>query len=337
MSAIYARWIDRWETRLATQDKNRLVRPFEWGLDWWDGLSVNGNPDCQLRRWVAERVQESDGFFAFDEPADYQLKNSVLTFTSPVWCRHPENNRVHADFFPVAGASAAVVVLPQWNAGADGHVGLCKLLNRFGISALRMSLAYHDRRMPAELERADYHVSSNIGRTIHASRQSVIDARACLSWLEDRGHTRLGIVGTSLGSCVAFIAAAHDPRVRAGVFNHVSMYFSDVVWTGLSTQHIRRGFGDAISQDDLRDYWAVISPASYLDRMIGRDMKSLLVWAKYDTTFLPVYSKQVLEGFRRRRLPHEVMRLPCAHYTTGRFPFNWMDGLGICRFLRRRL
>ena len=105
------------------------------------------------------------------------------------------------------------MVLPQWNAGPDGHVGLAKLLNRFGISALRMSMAYHAERMPRELERADYHVSSNIGRTIHAVRQSIIDTRACLDWLGGQGYRRLGVLGTSLGSCVACIAAAHDTRV----------------------------------------------------------------------------------------------------------------------------
>ena len=83
----------------------------------------------------------------------------------------------------------------------------------FGVSALRMTMAYHAERMPADLQRADHHVSSNIGRTIHASRQSIIDVRACLDWLNQQGYERVGILGTSLGSCVAFIAAAHDARV----------------------------------------------------------------------------------------------------------------------------
>ena len=224
-------------------------------------------------------------FFSYRTPADYRLKDGCLTFTSPVACPHAENNRVYADFFPVASGGRAVVVLPQWNAGADGHVGLCKLLNRFGITALRMSLAYHDRRMPADLERADYHVSSNVGRTIHAGRQSVIDTRACLDWLEARGYRRLAVLGTSLGSCIAFIAAAHDTRVRAGVFNHVSTYFGDVVWTGLSTGHVRQSLAEALTQDELRRYWGVISPASYFDRLEGRDMRSLLIWASHDTHF----------------------------------------------------
>jgi hypothetical protein len=71
--------------------------------------------------------------------------------------------------------------------------------------------------------------------------------------------------------------------------------------------------------------------------MKDRKMRSLLVWAKHDSSFLPVYSKQVLKAFREMQLPHEVFTLPCGHYTTGQFPFNWMDGLAMCRFAARWL
>lgn len=335
---FYGNWIQRWEYELATRDTNRVVRPFEWGLEWLDGARKNGNPARDLGEFVDAAVKNSDRFYSYQTPPDFELTNGVLTFRSASETPYPENNTVHADFFPAPqDRGRAVLVLPQWNSDVNGHVGLCKLLNRFGITALRMSMAYHDRRMPAELERADYHVSSNLGRTIAAARQSVIDARCCLDWLERRGYRRLAILGTSLGSCIAFITAAHDKRIRTGVFNHVSMYFSDVVWTGLSTQHVRDGFGAVVSHDDLTRYWAVISPASYLERMVGRDMHFQLIWARYDTTFLPEFSLQVLESFKRLNLPHEVFELPCAHYTTGKFPFNIMDGLAMCRYLRRRL
>lgn len=338
MPGIYARWIDRWETRLASRDSNRVVRPFEWGIEWLPGASRNGDPKAEAMRWARATLAASERFYSYSPPTDFRLEGSHLTFTSAVNSPYPENNLVHAEFFPVGRRKErAVVVLPQWNADASGHTGLCRLLNKFGIPALRMSMAYHDHRMPAELSRADYHVSSNVGRTIHALRQSVIDTRSCLDWLESQGYERLGVLGTSLGSCVAFIAAAHDRRVRAGVFNHVSMYFSDVVWTGLSTRHVRQGFEGHITQEELRQIWAVISPASYIARLEGRDMPALLVWAPYDTTFLPEFSLQVIEEFRRRELPHKVVRLPCAHYTTGRFPFNWMDGLAMCRFLYKIL
>jgi hypothetical protein len=345
MPGIYARWIDNWERKLASRDTNRVVRPFDWGTEWLHSVGfpacpaeANGDAAACVSRFVAEAMADSDRFYSYAPVQDYQLCDGKLTFTSPVATRYPENNTVHARWFPAPkDGGRALVVLPQWNAGPDGHLGLAKLLNRFGISALRMTMAYHSERMPGELQRADYHVSSNIGRTIHAARQSVIDTRACLDWLQQQGYQRLGILGTSLGSCVAFIAAAHDRRVKVGIFNHVSMYFSDVVWTGITSQHVRRGFGDVVTQDDLRRYWSVISPAGYMQRMVGRDMRNLLIWAPYDTTFLPVYSQQVLRSFRELQLPHEVFTLPCGHYTTGRFPFNLMDGMAMCRFAARNM
>jgi len=345
MTGLYARWIDRWERRLASRDTNRVVRPFEWGAEWLARIGypscpadANGSSAACVTRFVEEALRDSGRFYSYEPVRDYQLRDGLLTFTSPGGSPYPENDAVHARWFPAPrDGGRAMVVLPQWNSDAGGHLGLARLLNRFGVSALRMTMAYHAERMPAELRRADYHVSSNIGRTIHASRQSILDVRACLDWLEQQGYSRVGILGTSLGSCVACIATAHDPRVRVGIFNHVSMYFSDVVWTGLSTQHVRRGFGETVNQDELRNFWSVISPAPYLERFRGRDLRSLLVWAPYDTSFLPVYSRQVLKRFRELELPHKILQLPCAHYTTGRFPFNWIDGLGMCRFAARWL
>jgi hypothetical protein len=337
MTELYAGWIDRWERKLATRDTNRVVRPFEWGLEWLDGAGfpscpneaeTNGDASACVSRFVTEALDNSDRFYSYAPVGDYRLRQGRLTFTSPVRSGCPENDTVHALWFRAPkDQGRALVVLPQWNSDANGHVGLARLLNRFGISALRMTMAYHAERKPTELQRADYHVSSNIGRTIHASRQSVVDTRACLDWLGQQGYSRVGVLGTSLGSCIAFIAAAHDPRVRVGIFNHVSMYFSDVVWTGISTEHVRRGFGDVVSQDDLRRYWSVISPASYLKRFQSRDMQSLLIWANHDTSFLPVELK----------LEHQVFRLPCGHYTTGQFPFKLLDGLAMCRFAARHL
>jgi Alpha/beta hydrolase domain containing 18 len=352
MRGLYARWIDGWEYKLATRDSNRVVRPFEWGADWLHSLEfpacpaeVNGDGAVCVSRFIDEALTDSDRFYSYRPVSDYRLDPAKapgdparLRFTSVVRSPYPENNTVEAQWFRAArDRGRALVVLPQWNSGPDGHRGLAKLLNHFGISALRMTMAYHAERKPAGVARADYHVSSNVGRTIHACRQSILDVRTCLDWLEGEGYRRVGILGTSLGSCVACIAAAHDHRVRAGIFNHVSMYFADVVWTGLSTQNVRRGFEGHVSQEALRHYWSIISPASYLQRFQGREMRSLLVWARHDTSFLPVYSKQVLAAFRELRLPHEVFTLPCGHYTTGQFPFNWMDGLAMCRFAARSL
>ena len=181
-------------------------------------------------------------------------KAQFLRFTSPIRTPYPENDQVNARWYPAPDKARdtraqgserraqekprrAMIVMPQWNADAFSHNVLCSLFNRFGISALRLSKPFHDVRRPAEIERSDYAVSSNIGRTIAACRQAVVDVRCCLDWLEEQGYEEFGILGTSLGSCYAFIASAHDARIRINAFNHASMAFGDVVWTGQNAAH----------------------------------------------------------------------------------------------------
>lgn len=333
---LYSRWMNSWEERLSNADTNRTPHPFEWGLDWL-GIEA-ADPRAALECFSAEAVENSQSFYRHRARDDFRLDGSTVTFTSEIETPYPENNTVFAEYFPAPDSKGrAVLVIPQWNSDEQSHIGLCRLLNRFGLSALRMSKAYHHRRKPAHLKRADYHVSANLGRTVHAMRQSVLDARACLDWLETRGYRRLGILGTSLGSCVSLLTAAHDPRPRAAVFNHVSMHVGDVVWTGVSCRHIRRTLEGEVAQDDLRRFWSAISPASYLERLRARELGIQLIWASHDTTFRPEYSRLVLDGFRRLEIPHEEVLLPCGHYTTAKFPFNWWDGLSMTRFLRKRL
>jgi len=240
---------------------------------------------------------------------------------------------VNARWFPARGRRA-VVLLPHWNSDAVSYVSLCRVLNMMGIAVLRLSMPHHDIRMPAEINRADYAVSSNIGRTMDAVRQGVVDIRCCLDWLEEQGYSQLGVVGTSLGSCYAFIAAAHDPRIRVAAFNHASTYFADVVWHGQSTRHIRQGIEQQIDLEELRNVWLAISPMSFFPQFARSPKKSLIVYAEYDLTFLPEFSRKVVAEFARHDLDHKVVVLPCGHYTTGETPYKYMDGWQLVSFLR---
>jgi dienelactone hydrolase len=225
--------------------------------------------------------------------------------------------------------------MPQWNSDAGGHIGLSQLLARLGISALRLSKPYHDVRMPPELTRADYIVSANIVRTLQVCRQAVLDTRRALWWLRDQGYERLGLLGTSLGSCLSMLTASHEPLVRAQALNHVSPFFADVVWRGVSTSHVREGLNGHIDLETLRKLWRPISPWSYLDR--AQTKKTLLVYAKYDLTFPVDLSRQLVNEFQRRGVPTEVAVLPCGHYSTGEAPFKFLDAYYLAKFLRRNL
>ncbi|MDW5265718.1 MULTISPECIES: alpha/beta hydrolase family protein [Acidobacteriaceae] len=311
-------------------------------------------------------VERSDDFFGYETPTDFRLEArhpqlfptnvrpetlaqdaelkrqaaagelesaEFLRFTSAVRTRYPENDVVNARWYPadaekqVGKPKQAIIVMPQWNADAFSHNALCTLFNRFGISALRLSKPFHDIRRPAELERSDYAVSSNIGRTTEACRQAVVDIRSCLDWLESQGYEQFGVLGTSLGSCYAFIAAAHDARLKVCAFNHASTWFGDVVWTGQSTRHVREAFEQAgLTQDTVRQIFTGISPMSYMERFAAHPKRVLVVHATYDLTFLREFSLDVLANFDRFGIDYVSKVLPCGHYTTGETPYKYIDG-----------
>jgi hypothetical protein len=335
---VLSRFFHAWERRLASVTKDRVVRPFEWGLDWISNGSLHG--------WVDEVMRDTGAFF-FDPPIrqyDFDASAGELRFPSALTTPHAANNTVLARWFPAGDDHAsgrngirgrAVVVLPQWNSDAEGHIGLSRLLARCGISALRLSLPYHDSRMPPELQRADYIVSANIARTVQVCRQAVLDAKRAIAWLALQGYQRIGILGTSLGSCLAMLTSAHEPRIRAQALNHVSPWFADVVWRGLSTRHVRASLDGNVTLDELRELWRPINPWSYLDRVGGT--RTLLVYARYDLTFPVDLSRVLVDEFMRRKLPHEVAVLPCGHYSTGIAPFSYLDAYVLIRFLRRNL
>jgi hypothetical protein len=181
MASIYQKWMYAWETRLTTRDTNRVVRPLEWGMEWarrWP--LVNGNfPSSEehfesyLHELNDHIVANSDEFFAYKTPQDFRLETrkielfptgsnanvkvpkgdgTFLRFTSPAPSLHPENDLVNARWFPAKG-NRAVIVLPHWNANGIAYNALGPILNRFGISMLRLSKPYHDIRRPQETAR----------------------------------------------------------------------------------------------------------------------------------------------------------------------------------------
>jgi dienelactone hydrolase len=324
------------------RDNNRLVRPFEWGLEYVIDHVNGDDPRDVLRGHSGRAMQSSEDFYKLPPISDYRLQDDALTWTSAIHTESPENNLAHARFFPAKAKDGrpsrkAVVVLPQWNAQPESHVEACRIFNMIGMSALRLTLPYHLQRKPPELERADHLVSTNVGRTLQSMRQAVLDTRAAVAWLKREGYEQVGILGTSVGSCIAFLTFAHEPDLLAGAFNHVSGYVADVVWHGLSTAHVRAGFADHLTLDELRDYWLPISPLPFMPRMATMGHRPIrFIVARYDLTFPLDLSREAIDEARRHRLPLDLVWLPCGHYTTGELPWKAIDAWKIATFFRKQ-
>ena len=372
----FERRIRQYEHRRWTTDDNRRVMPFDWGLEHIGGDPQAADPAGFVREYSRWAIEHSREWYACTPAPDYALDaEGVLTFTSSIESAWAENNTVHAQFFPAgqkgtardwaglgaAGPAAkngsrngdsngngngssngtkprpAVVLLPNWNAKWHGQRGLCEWLQRIGVSVLRLSLPYHDRRMAKGHERADQLVGPNIGLTLQANRQAVQDTRRCLRWLEQQGFNRLGILGTSIGSSVGYITLVHDDALRAGGFFHVSTHFADVVSRGMTTTHVWEGLRGHVTVDELREFWAPVSPMPYVERGMGKGKNAFMVYGKYDPTFLPELTEQMLAALRKNDAAPRTLELHCGHYSLELAPFSHVAGYRMLTYLRSTL
>jgi hypothetical protein len=326
-----------WEERLSQVDTNRVTLPFDWGLEFLDGLAAENNPKDLVMHYNDVSIAESDRFFQPAAPLSFVFESGSLCFESSIRSPYACNNLVTCRIFsPEKSTGSAVIVVPQWNADANSHNGLCRLLSKFGITAVRLTLPYHETRNPSG-PRADHLVSPNIGRTIQGIRQSVHDVRNIADWLQQQGYSKLGIMGTSVGSCISFLAFVHDERIQAGVFNHVSSFFGDVVWEGISTCHVRKGIEGYLNREELRKAWAAISPNSYVARLLANPRNRLFLTAKYDLTFPPDLAALLFEEHDRWNISYDVAHLPCGHYSSARTPFKHMVGYRTVSYFRKHL
>jgi hypothetical protein len=344
------------ERYFAMLNANRVVRPFEWGTEFITDRTNGTDPRELFLQYSRATVAESDSFFFEPSIRDFALAEaaphpsaedalkdaaspSVLTWTSPISTPSHENNTAYAAYFPhETNRRSAVIVLPHWNAKAGTYFDLCRFFNKVGLSSLRLTLPYHEERMPPELDRADYLVAPNVGRTLQSMQQSVIDTRAAVGWLKDQGYEKVGIVGTSVGSCVAFLAFVHDPRIDAAVFNHASGYIADVVWHGLSTYHVREGLGDNVELDELREYWLPISPMVYMGKLAALPPRpQRYIYTLYDLSFPVDLTRETMRELRRHKIRHSKAAIPCGHYTLGEKPWVYLDGYKIISYLHKHL
>ena len=228
-------------------------------------------------------------------------------------------------------------MLPYWNSQRHELAVFGRMLAACGITCLQLSLPYHDERRTPGAGFARELACENLGLTLQANRQAILDARACLAWLDMAGYRRLGIVGLSIGASVASIVAALDQRVAAVALLLMADDFAEAVWTGSATRHVRQSLQRRFTLDAVRDAWALVSPASYADRLARRLDDVLIVSGDYDTVFIPELAQRYVDRLRRSRLDPTWVRLGCGHYTLGLPPYALRTFWRTLVHLRERL
>jgi pimeloyl-ACP methyl ester carboxylesterase len=273
---------------------------------------------------------------------------SRIQFASPLPSRHSENQTVYGDFFAAKGPGhwverraqrppAAVVILGHWNSKADTYNKLARIYSLNGISALRLSLPYHDERRPASMPIASGMLSADLNLTIHSVRQAVIETRIAVEWLKQQGYERIGVVGASLGSFVATLTSSHEPLINAQLGYLFCADLVDLVWRSTATQHIRESLEHDVPIDALHDVWSPVSPATHLRKLKRGNFTLHVGIASYDTICPADLSQRMLDELSHLGVQYETSYYPCGHNTLSMAPFMHLSGWNGLRFMRRQL
>ena len=161
--------------------------------------------------------------FACAMKPKYSLPNAevdvyTLSFPTAVKTANAANNTVYAEYYKPrsAGKHPAVIVLDILDGAQVVARSQALWLAQHDIAALVVVMAhYGPRREPGSKERL---LSTDIEKSVANVRQTVLDCRLALAWLEARSEVdakNLGVLGTSLGSFVGGIFGGVEPKIRS--------------------------------------------------------------------------------------------------------------------------
>lgn len=139
-----------------------------------------------------------------------------LRFPSPVMSGVQENDTVFAEYYRPKGCGPfpAVIVLDITGGNQELSRLISNTLAQNKIASLFVQMAYYGPRRPAGSKLRL--LSPNIAQTMNAIRQTVLDVRRAVAWLEARPEVdpqRMGLHGTSLGSIIGALTAEMEPKL----------------------------------------------------------------------------------------------------------------------------
>lgn len=227
-----------------------------------------------------------------------------LTFPSPVESPIIVNNTVHAEYYRPKGRGPypGVVVLDITAGDQSLSRGIATYLAQNDIAALFVQMAYYGPRRPAGSKVRM--LSMDIPRTMAAVRQTVLDVRVAGAWLASRPEidaSRIGILGTSLGSFVAALTAETEPR-----FDRVAILLGGGGLVDAFYDHPQarpyRAVYEALggTKDKVKELLAPVDPLTMADRLRGRNV--LMLAASRDEIVPPSAARALWEAMARPKI-----------------------------------
>ncbi|VTS03999.1 alpha/beta hydrolase family protein [Tuwongella immobilis] len=242
---------------------------------------------------VKERAFDVSGFDLFH-----------LSFPSQVKSPFEVNNTVHAEYYRPRGKGPfpAVIILDVLAGDQLLSRTMGRLFAQNGIAGLFVQMAYYGPRRPAE--RYVRLLTPNLEHTSEAIRQSVVDCRSAVCWLESRPEVnpkKLGIIGTSMGSFIAGLTGAMEPRINKvalllGGGGLVDAYFDHPRGAPLRT--LEAFFPG--SKERIKGWIRSIDTLTYADRLKSRNL--LIIAAAHDDIVPAKAAQQLWEASGKQKI-----------------------------------
>jgi len=279
-----------------------LVAPLVGAADAITSVTVAFTGD-DAKAGVPEPFRLAPHTFTAEVSQKFDLVSSGIevlsvTFPSPVKSPDAANNTVHAEFFrpKKAGRHPAVLVLDILQGNQLVARSQALWLAQHDVSALVVYMAYYGPRRPAGGK--ERMLSPDLPKSVANVTQTVLDCRRASAWLASRADvdaTRIGVLGTSLGSFIGGLVAAAEPRVSraclllggGGLVDSFSEHPKAVVFVkALSLIGLTR--------ERLKAIIDPVDPLTYAATLKGK--KLLLVAASRDDVVPPAAMRRLWEA-----------------------------------------
>ncbi len=215
------------------------------------------------------------------------LKIYELEFPSFVKSAYLENDLVHSFYYKpeVDSKIPAVIIIHGYKARKLRiEKDIARKLAERKIAGIVFVLPYHSSRKPKNLSSRRYFISDDLQRVRETFKQTIIDIRCLINWLEKRKEIdgeRIGIMGISLGAIISNLAMGVDERIKVGVSVLGGGNFQDLLWKSILTIPLKiKLISWGINKKMLAQNLGIIDPITFSHR--NRPRNVFMINAKLD-------------------------------------------------------
>jgi dienelactone hydrolase len=235
-----------------------------------------------------------------------------VRFPSAVASKYPVNDTVHGEYFipkGMHGKRPAVLVLDILDGSARVSRGEALWLAQHGIPAFVMYLPYYGPRQPVN-ERVRM-LMPDVEHSTAAVRQAVLDSRRAIAWLAQQpgvDAAKVGVVGTSLGSFMAGLTAAAEPRLESACLLLTGGGLVDALQDHPQAKQIANAVRLlGITPEGVRKIVDPLDPLTYAKQMSGRRL--LFVVATRDDVVPPSAGERLWKATGQQK----IVRVNATH------------------------